>query len=167
MKNTGSSGASADGSTPSCMIMLRSRSPSVGKLDLPRHARADGIAHEFRRVTYADAVHPLAAAKGEGDDVAIGREAPPEPVGEAKPALAGAEQDLGRAERAGGKQHGLGIDEAWARILAVGRREIDAPAPLPLGDMAHAKLGEDLRAMRLGIGKIGDGDRILGADIAA
>ena len=56
----------------------------VGQLDLPRDAGADGIADEFRRVTDADAVHPLVAAKGEGDDVAIGREPLPQPVRKAK-----------------------------------------------------------------------------------
>ena len=39
-------------------------------------------------------------------------------------------------------------------------------APFPR-DMAHGELGEDLGAMDLGVGKIGERDRILGADIAA
>ena len=39
-------------------------------------------------------------------------------------------------------------------------------APL-FGDASDGKLGEDLGAMRLGIGKIGQRDRVLGANIAA
>jgi hypothetical protein len=52
----------------------------VGKLDLPRHASADSVADEFRRMAHADAVHPLLAAEGKGDDVAIGGEPLPQPV---------------------------------------------------------------------------------------
>ena len=78
----------------------------VGKLDLARDAGADGIALEFRGQANADAVHPLLAAKGKGDDVAIGGEVLAEPVGKAEAALARSEQDLGRAERAGGEHDG-------------------------------------------------------------
>jgi hypothetical protein len=44
----------------------------VVKLDLAGDAGADGVAHEFRRIADADAVHPPLAAEREGDDVAIG-----------------------------------------------------------------------------------------------
>jgi hypothetical protein len=42
-----------------------------------------------------------------------------------------------------------------------------APAAVALGDMADAKLGENLSPVRLGVGQIGHGDGVLGADIAA
>ena len=88
-------------------------------------------------------------------------------IGHGKALVARAKQDLGRAERAGGEHNGLGFDRAQGRIGLLGRREMHPPmAPLPR-DAAHGELGEDLRAMRLGVGKIGQGDGILGADIAA
>ena len=49
----------------------------------------------------------------------------------------------------------------------LGRREIDPPMAALLGDMADGELGEDLRAMGLGIGKVGERHRVLGAHIAA
>src|SRR5262245_37582000 len=42
-----------------------------------------------------------------------------------------------------------------------------APAVVALGDMADAELGEDLSSVGLGVGQIGHGYGVLGADIAA
>ena len=73
----------------------------VLQLDLAGDAGADGVADEFRRIADADAVHPPLAAESKGDDVAVGGEALAKTVGHGKPLIARAEQNLGRAERAG------------------------------------------------------------------
>ena len=139
----------------------------IVKLDLAGDASADGIAIEFRRMADADGVHPLLAAEGEGDDVAVGREALAEAIGNRQSALTRAKQDLGGTEGAGGEDHGLGLDGARGRVGLVARRVIDAPMATLLGDMAHGELGEDLGAMSLGVGEISQRHGILGADIAA
>ena len=89
----------------------------VVQLDLAGDAGADGGADEFRRMADADAVHALLAAERKGDDVAIGGEALAETVGDRQPLLARAQQNFGRAERAGGQHHG-----SWPRPSAKARR---------------------------------------------
>ncbi len=90
-----------------------------------------------------------------------------EAVGERKPEFARAQQDLGRAERAGGQHHGLGRDGARTRLLAIGGGEMDAPMGALALDMADGELGEDLGAMGVRVGQISERDGVLGADIAA
>ena len=76
----------------------------VDDLDLAGDAGADVEALDLCRVADADGIDGELGAVAEGDDVAVGREAFAQPVGKGQALLARAQQDLGRAQRAG-SQH--------------------------------------------------------------
>ena len=62
----------------------------------------------------------------------------------------------------------LSVISAGAAPFVIQAREVHAPAAVgALGDMAHAGVREDLRAVAHGVGQIGERDRVLGADVAA
>ena len=82
MNSAGSSGASADGSTPSWMVRLLARSSLVDDLDLARDAGADVEALDLGGMADADGVDRQLGAVAEGDDVAVGGEALAQPVGQ-------------------------------------------------------------------------------------
>ena len=171
MNSAGRIGASAEGSTPSWMVRLLARSSLVDDLDLAGDAGADVEALDLGRMPDADGVDGQLGAVAEGDDVAVGREAPAQPVRQGEPLLARAQQDLGRAQRAGRqhdhvRRHHAGLSGAVpAAVLPL---EVDAPAALGrLGDVAHLGVGEDLGAVPCRIGQVGERHRVLGADVAA
>src|SRR4026207_1583349 len=142
-KNTGRSGASAEGSTPSWMIMLRSRYLRSGSSIWPATqapmASPTYLGGEPTPMPFTFSVPPRANAmmsplaekpspsRSESlrppptDRTRVSGEAqrPAEPVGELEAALTRSRRDLGRAERAGGKDHAPGLDKAWARVLGV------------------------------------------------
>ena len=123
-------------------------SRAIGELDLAGDAGADGIAHEFRRVADADGVHALRAAKGEGDDVAIGGEALAEAVGqaEAHARASGAGSRSSRACRRPAPRSWRRRSARFASLASDGAKWTRQP-PVALGDVADGELGEDLGAM--------------------
>ena len=127
MKKTGSSGAKAEGSTPSLDGQAVLEVVRIRKLDLAGDASADSVAVEFCRMTDADRVHFGLLAEREGNDVAVGGEPLAQPVGELQSLLARAQQNFRRAERAGGKHDGLGIDGRRCSVRVGGRPKGDAP----------------------------------------
>ena len=76
-------------------------------------------------------------------------------------------QDFRRTECAGGEYDDGGFENDLAAFAAGGGGD-DAPAAVSsLGDMAHCDFGEHFSAVAGGVGKIGQRDRVLGADVAA
>ena len=152
MKNTGSSGASADGSAPSCtdhgaVEVVARREARSGR----RRAAPIAIAVEFRRdARRRCALTGSLRAIAEGDDVAIGREALAEPVGQrrarARASAAGSRSSRAcrrRARRSSASTVTLGLPRRRVETARHGR----ASRRSRLGDVADRELGEDLRAM--------------------
>ena len=108
------------------------------------------------------------AAKGKGDDVAIGGEARRRAgrTGRARARASGAGSRSSRACRRRAPRSWHRRSSRFASLASDGAKWIRQP-PSRLGDVADGELGEDLGAMRLGVGEIGHRHGVLGADIAA
>ena len=169
MNSTGRIGARAEGSTPSWMVRLLAQVCLVDDLDLARDAGAHIDVSHLERVTEADGVDGGLGAVAEGDDVAVGGEARAEPVGERQALLARAQQDLGRAQRAGRQHHDVCFDgRGRFGAAAVEPLEVHLPAAAAvLGQVAHPRMCVNLRAVANCVGEIGERHRVLGADVAA
>ncbi len=93
-----------------------------------------------------------------------------EPVGERQALGPRAQQDLGRAQRAGRQDDDVGGDEipVPAMRVGLGGHGPHAPAVLLVArQRQHAHAGEDLGAEGGRVGDVGRAGRRLGADVAA
>ena len=143
----------------------------IAQIDEAGDARPHGPRLGDRRLADADAVDSHVVVVGEGQHVAVAGKALAELIGDGKPLLARAQEDLGRTERAGGEHDDVAGDRLirGGKLLALmtERLEEHPPAPALLSDVRHAHLGEDLGAVVEGVGEVRHLHRILGADVAA
>ena len=120
----------------------------------------------------ADGVDRPVAVVGEAEHVAVAAEVLAELVGERQAVLLRAQQDLRRAEGAGGDHHHVGGDEQLGGVeaLAAGAQHLEVDHPLAvvaLLDPAHRALGEDLGAVAPGVRHVVHQRRVLRPVVAA
>ena len=118
----------------------------------------------------ADAVDGDVAVVGEAEHVAVAGEAVAKAIGERQARLARAQQDLGRAQRAGAEHDDVRTHEhrrCFEPFAAgVERLEVDEPMVVAPFEPTHGDTREDLRAVRFRVGQVVHLRRVLGADVA-
>ena len=129
------------------------------------------------RVGAPDAVHGNCAVVREADHVAVAREVLAELTGHGQPGLRRTQHDLGGPQGSGREHHDVRTDEASQRAEgpASGLKCLERHAPTTAGtpfvgarfDGPHRRVGEDLRAVPVGVGEVVHQHGVLRAVVAS